>query len=94
VNSRGTRRFWTHYRRLPVDVRQLARKAYQLFRANPNHPSLHFKRIQGQEPVYSIRISLGFRAIGLVEGDEVNWIWIGSHAEYDELLKRKPRPEQ
>jgi hypothetical protein len=38
--------------------------------------------------VYSIRVGLGWRALGLVEHDTVTWFWIGSHAEYDRLVKR------
>jgi hypothetical protein len=32
-------------------------------------------------------VTLGYRAAGLLEDDEVTWFWIGSHAEYDRLLK-------
>jgi len=38
--------------------------------------------------VYSVRIGIGYRALGLRDADHVYWFWIGSHAEYDELLKR------
>ena len=37
--------------------------------------------------VYSVRVTLGFRALGLLEGEEITWFWIGSHADYDRLLK-------
>jgi hypothetical protein len=40
------------------------------------------------QPVYSVRIGIGYRALGLREADTVSWFWIGSHAEYDELLRR------
>jgi hypothetical protein len=39
-------------------------------------------------PFYSVRVGLGYRALGLREGEHVYWFWIGSHAEYDELLRR------
>jgi hypothetical protein len=68
-------------------VKQQARKNYQLWRTNDAHPSLHFKRIHGAENLYSVRVALGWRAVGLVEGDTIYWDWIGSHAEYDKLLK-------
>jgi hypothetical protein len=64
-----------------------ARKAYQLFRENPSHPSLQFKKIHATEPIYSVRVTLGYRALGLVEEDEVTWFWVGNHADYDRLLK-------
>jgi hypothetical protein len=86
VTSRATRRFWVAYRELPVEIRGLAKKTYTLFRENPAHPSLHFKRIHAIEPIYSVRIARGYRALGLLEGDEITWFWVGSHAGYDRLL--------
>jgi len=87
VNSRATPRFWAAYRELPKPVRVAARKAYQLFRENPRHPSLQFKKIHVSEPIYSVRVTLGYRALALVENDEATWFWVGSHADYDRLLK-------
>jgi hypothetical protein len=63
-----------------------AQKAYRLFRENPRHPSLQFKKVHNREPVYSVRVTVGYRAVGLLDNDEVAWFWIGSHAEYDRLL--------
>jgi hypothetical protein len=64
VNSRGTPRFWAAYHELPEPAREAARKAYRLFRENPNHPSLQFKKIHAREPIYSVRVTLGYRAVG------------------------------
>jgi hypothetical protein len=35
-----------------------------------------------------VRVTLGYRALGLLEGEEVTWFWIGAHAEYDRLLDK------
>jgi hypothetical protein len=86
MKSRATPRFWRFYGRLPHSLQQRARKAYRLWRANPSHPSLQFKRVDDQEPIYSVRISDDYRALGLMEGDTVIWYWIGSHDEYERLL--------
>ena len=85
--SRATPRFWAAYRELPSDVRDLARKAYRLFRDNPQHPSLNFKKVHDRDPIYSVRVTLGYRALCL-EGEGITWFWIGSHAEYDRLLHK------
>jgi hypothetical protein len=77
VKSRATPRFWTAYRDLPPEIQVAAQKAYRLFRENPRHPSLQFN---------SVRVTVGYRAVGLLDNDEVAWFWIGSHAEYDRLL--------
>ena len=75
------------YRALPDDIRQRARGAYRLFRENPGHPSLQFKKVHEREPIFSVRIILACRALGLLDGEEVVWFWIGNHAEYDQLLR-------
>lgn len=87
MKSRATPRFWTACRELRADVNTAAQQAYRLFRDNPQHPSLHFKKVHKREPVYSVRVTLAYRALGFVEQDEVTRFWIGSHDEYDRLLK-------
>jgi len=55
-------------------------------RTDPRHPSLRLKKVDEQSNVYSVRIGLGYRALGVMEGSTVVWFWIGSHAECDRLL--------
>lgn len=74
------------FRRLPDEIKDLARKNYRLWRENSSHPSLHFKRVHKKEPIYSVRVGIGYRALGLLEGDTITWFWIGTHAEYDTLI--------
>ncbi len=88
MKARATPRFWAAYRELPPEIRDVARKAYGLFRENPRHPSLHFKKVHDREPIYSVRVTLGYRALGLLEDYDITWFWIGSHAEYDRLLDK------
>ena len=84
--TRGS--FWDAYRLLPNHVKQHAKNAYFLFQGNPNHPSLNFKRVGRRHPVYSVRVSAGYRALGVMEQNDIIWFWIGSHQEYDRLLRR------
>jgi hypothetical protein len=88
MNSATTERFWKCYAGLPAEVKAQAREAYAHFSRDPFYPSLHFKRIHSARPVFSVRISIDYRAVGIVQGEEITWFWIGSHAEYDQLLKR------
>ena len=81
-------RFWAAYRDLPPDIRKLTRKAYTLFINAPSHSSLPFKKVHESDRVYSVRVSHGYRALGLLDGNEVTWFWVGSHTEYDRLLKK------
>ncbi len=71
---------------LPKEIQAQARRVYRLFRADPAHPSLRFKKVEQTENIYSVRIGLGYRALGILEGSVVTWFWIGSHADYDRLL--------
>ncbi|MCS6918210.1 MAG: hypothetical protein NZM28_00395 [Fimbriimonadales bacterium] len=88
MKSRTTRRFRKALENLPSEVQRQAKEAYRLFRQNPFHPSLHFKRVHPTEPLYSVRITHSYRAIGLWEGDAIEWIWIGAHDEYERLLQQ------
>jgi mRNA-degrading endonuclease RelE of RelBE toxin-antitoxin system len=78
--------FLNAYRKLPKEVREQARKAYRLFRDNPQHPGLNFKRVHPNQPIYSARVSRGYRTLGVRSDDVIIWFWIGSHADYDKLL--------
>jgi len=75
--------FWRLYRQLSPVVRALADKNFQLLKAHPKHPSLHFKKI-GR--LWSVRVGAHYRALGLDKPEGIVWFWIGSHADYDKLL--------
>ena len=86
MKSRTTRAFRSLLAKLPKSIREEARKSYKLFQENPGHPGLQFKCVQKKAKVYSARISLDYRALGTRDDDEMVWMWIGSHADYDKLL--------
>ena len=88
MKSELTNDFLQRFAQLPERVKQTARKNYQLWKENPTHPSLEFKKLNTQQPLYSIRVGIGWRAIGVLKAsDTIVWFWIGSHSEYDKLLK-------
>ena len=86
MKSRTTRKFWRLFDSLPVDVQNHARRSYQQFQADPAYPALQFKRVNRTEPVYSVRIGIAHRALGLLAGDTITWFWIGGHDDYERLL--------
>ena len=88
MNSRTTRRFRDLLAELPAQVRAQAREAYELFRQNPSHPGLRFKKVHSDPLTYSARVGIGFRAVAAMDGDTVIWFWIGTHADYDKLLEQ------
>ena len=65
-------------------MRERADRACQLLKDDPRHPSLHFKRVG---KLRSVRIGALHRALGIDIADGVLWIWIGTHAEYDRLVR-------
>jgi hypothetical protein len=76
--------FWACYYALAVPVQSAADKAFALLKADPRHPSLHFKKV-GE--FWSARVGIQYRALGVDVPDGVLWFWIGSHADYDRLVR-------
>ena len=58
---------------------------YALLKSNERHPGLQLKKA-GR--FWSVRVGLHYRALGIEDGEDVVWFWIGHHAEYDRLLGR------
>jgi hypothetical protein len=87
VISKTTPQFWQRHAGLPAEVRRLADKAYVAWKKNPDHGSLHFKKIQGHEALWSVRIGLAYRALARRNGDLIVWVWIGHHSEYNRLIR-------
>lgn len=79
----ATPAFWKAYEKLPGPVRELADKNYSLLKENPQHPSLHFKKIGRY---WSVRVGLRYRALAAEADGNLVWFWIGSHADYDTII--------
>ncbi|KYC41143.1 hypothetical protein WA1_22920 [Scytonema hofmannii PCC 7110] len=79
-----TRRFCSCYEALPENVQEIADRCYELLKADPSHPSLHFKKIG--KKYWSIRAGLDYWANGVEVEGGISWFWIGTHAEYDRLI--------
>jgi hypothetical protein len=73
------------YEALPTAVQRRARKAYRLWCHDHSHPSLAFKKVG---KVWSARIDEYYRALADVRGDTAYWLFIGTHPEYERLLKQ------
>ena len=86
MNNRRSKGFQKDFARLPRKVQYQAIEAYSLFKKNPYHPSLHFKCIVPEENIYSVRIGLHYRAVGVRTGDTILWIFVGSHEDYNNLF--------
>ncbi len=76
--------FWEAYQKLPLRIRDLADKNFDLLKSNPKHPSLRLKKV-GR--FWSARVGLGYRALAVEVDDGLLWFWIGSHADYDAQIR-------
>ncbi|MEZ2276407.1 MAG: hypothetical protein ACBR12_05775 [Microcoleus sp.] len=73
MKSSVTKSFRTRLESLPASVQEQADKAYALWQENPDHPSLQFKRVSQKQPIYSARVSINYRVLGLLEADRIYW---------------------
>jgi len=88
MEHRTAAAFWQAYLALPREMQQRADKQFLLLKSNPQHPSLQWKKVgerRGQE-VWSVRVSLQFRALALRREGGFLWFWIGDHKAYDLLI--------
>lgn len=88
MNSKTTERFWKCYGELPGTIKKQAKEAYKQFQEDPYYPSLHFKQVHSTRPVFSVRITKDYRAVGIIQGEDIIWFWIGTHSEYNKILKQ------
>jgi hypothetical protein len=86
VRHRASQKFWQFHARLPKDIQSLADEKYQLLKADPRHPSLHFKKV-GR--FWSVRVGIHYRAAGVQDGTDVVWFWIGHHSEYERIISTR-----
>ena len=89
MKSRRAKGFRETYAGLPESVRLHALRAYTLFAVDPFHPGLEFKLINARDGVWSVRIGDNYRALAWRQGENLVWFWIGTHAEYDQRLRRR-----
>jgi hypothetical protein len=85
--SETTEAFRRQFAAAPAAIQTKVRAAHQLWSANPDHPSLRFKKVHESLPIYSARIDLNWRAVGVMKGGTVVWFFLGDHAEYERLLQ-------
>ena len=71
MNSKTTERFWKCYCELPGTIKKQAKEAYKQFQEDPYYPSLHFKQVHSTRPVFSVRITKDYRAVGIIQGEDI-----------------------
>jgi hypothetical protein len=79
-----TSRFWRCFGNLPEPIQRLARKNFEILKKNPKHPSLHFKKVG---KFWSACVGINYRALAIEDQEDFIWVWIGTHDEYEHLIK-------
>ncbi len=87
MNSQTTAKYRALFAAAPQHVQLKIREAYRLWAENPRHPSLRFKKVHDTLPIFSARVDLDWRAVGVLRDDTMIWFWVGPHDEYEKLLK-------
>lgn len=70
MTHRANPKFWHFYAQLPEEIQRLADENYALLKADPRHPSLHFKKV-GR--MWSVRIGIHYRAAAIEVGSDIVW---------------------
>jgi hypothetical protein len=81
---RASERFWRCLENLPDPIQRIAKRNFRLLKADPSHPSLHFKKVG---KFWSARIGLDYRALAVEDKEDFIWVWIGTHDDYARIIK-------
>lgn len=79
--------YWQHFDELPEDIKKLAESNYRRWKENPRHPGLRFKQIHATLPVFSFRVGMRNRTVGVeVEDGKIAWFWVGSFENFSAMI--------
>ncbi len=87
--SIATDDFWKFFSHLPKKIRISAYACYQKWKLDPFHSSLYFKCVDLDTNTYSVRVGLNYRALGIRRANIIYWCWIGTHREYEKMIRRR-----
>lgn len=77
--------FERDFRSLPKNVQARAEKSIRLLIANPQHPSLHTKKMRGTKDIWEARVSESYRITFQMLGESLLLRRIGTH----DVLKKE-----
>ena len=87
MNPFTVKSYWKSYRGLPKKIQRDADRKFDLWKKNPFHPSLNFKCVNTEYNIWSVRVTMDYRALAVRNEKSVIWYWIGDHNKYEQLLK-------
>ena len=79
--------YWTQFDDLPADIRKLAEENYHSWKENPRNPGLRFKQIHQSLPIFSFRVGMRNRTVGVETDDgKIVWFWVGSFETFEKSI--------
>lgn len=87
MNPFTVKSYWKSYKGLPKKIQRDADRKFDLWKKNPFHPSLNFKCVNTEYNIWSVRVTMDYRALAVRNKKSVIWYWIGDHNKYEQLLK-------
>ena len=79
--------YWTQFDDLPQDIRKLAEENYHSWKENPRNPGLRFKKIHQTQPIFSFRVGMRHRTVGVETDDgKIVWFWVGSFETFEKSI--------
>ncbi len=87
MNPFTVKSYWKSYKGLPKKIQRDADRKFDLWKKNPFHPSLNFKCVNTEYNIWSVRVTMDYRALAVRNEKSVIWYWIGDHNKYEQLLK-------
>jgi hypothetical protein len=69
---------------LPPGNSKNSRQEFRIIKGRSALSVAAFKQIG---KLWSVRVGKQYRALGLDKKDAIVWFWIGTHADYDKLIK-------
>ena len=87
MNPFTVKSYWKSYKGLPKKIQRDADRKFDLWKKNPFHPSLNFKCVNTEYNIWSVKVTMDYRALAVRNDKSVIWYWIGDHNKYEQLLK-------
>ena len=87
MNPFTVKSYWKSYKGLPKKIQKDADRKFDLWKRNPFHPSLNFKCVNTEYNIWSVRVTIDYRALAVRNEKSVIWYWIGDHNKYEQLLR-------
>jgi hypothetical protein len=92
ARNRTTRDFRAGYARLTTQQQLLVRRVAVDFDSNPNRAGFRLHQLRDTSnshhhpDSWSVSVTMGIRAVFIVDNGIRVWYWIGTHADYDKLV--------